>query len=540
MSLVLAIKNLTTPGSDTVLNIKDTYLLTLIGAPANTAFDLNTDGVYANAYGVTNQNGVFQAVLTFPDTYGGGSHSLFVRCPTLVGALSNTVTFDVTPFLQIENLTHPNDAPMFDYLDQYKLTIIGLKASQPFDLNVDNGYSLAFGTADANGKFTQTGTFVDGFLGNHSEFVRTPTATGLLSNTITFCVTKNISYPAGLQLSLHNLTEVERNPEFGASDQYLLEVSGATPLATVNLLVNNTWSLGFGTVDANGFFRYIGNFVNPRDVEIRNFTEIVHIADGVSGGQRSNVLTFRVIDSSSSRPTQMVGQDLITLTKANLLGYGNVANTAKLMGYINEGKDEIWSIIKNLVDDYFLTRTQSKERDQLNFFPKLIATARDYALPTDFREMRFIECTTPGFEDLTFRMLKIDDPDWRALRRGANSQRTADGSNVGPMPRPNYHYIVTGKNTLTFAEYLEQELDVTIWYIRGLVDLEPDTPVPDIVMPYSRKIADYAAKKAILGTADAKQWDAWSKQWRDDITMIAQGASPRNQADPEFVQDFEG
>jgi len=238
----------------------------------------------------------------------------------------------------------------------------------------------------------------------------------------------------------------------------------------------------------------------------------------------------------------MVGQDLIDLANDRLAGLSNGVRDATLMSYLNEAKDEIWAVLKTEADEYFSQSTQNTDSTATNYFPRdlsgaaigtLQTSSRSYLLPDDLREIKFIEVTTKGYEQTVFIYRSITDDDFRSARRSASVDPTL-------TPSVEYFYTILGTNRFELAQFPEANFEMTIWYTRSLPDFEAGDPVDDILLPYSKKIADYAVKKAMLGMQDQAQFEAWKQEWRDDLLTVAASAAPRNQADPEFVQDFLG
>lgn len=233
---------------------------------------------------------------------------------------------------------------------------------------------------------------------------------------------------------------------------------------------------------------------------------------------------------------ELIGQDLITLANARLAGYQNAVSQDDLLGFLNEAKDSVWAILKALNDEYFLQFSQSTNAAASYYFAPLTTAAREYDLPGDFREIKFIECLTAGFTGIKFMYRDPIDEEFRATRRGAND--TSSNSNPNPDV---ILYTIVGKNQFVLADYPPTTLRAILWYIRSLPDFEASDAIDQILFPYSKKIADYAAKRVLLSNQDLPAFQAWSVQWREDVIEVAQGAGPRNQADPEFAQGlFEG
>lgn len=238
----------------------------------------------------------------------------------------------------------------------------------------------------------------------------------------------------------------------------------------------------------------------------------------------------------------MVGQDLVDLTNLRLAGLSNGVSDQALISYINEAKDEIWAVLKEENDEYFMQASQTSDTTQLNYFPRdltgaalttLATTSRSYLLPTDLREIKFIEVTTKGYEQTVFIYKQITDSDFKSARRSASVDNTL-------TPSTEYFYSILGKNRFEMAQFPETQFALTLWYIRSLPDFETGDNVDDILLPYSKKIADYASKKAVLGMQDPGQFALWTQEWKSDLLTVATSASPRNQADAQFVEDFLG
>lgn len=232
-------------------------------------------------------------------------------------------------------------------------------------------------------------------------------------------------------------------------------------------------------------------------------------------------------------PTSLTGQDLIDDASRRLMGYANALDEDTLLSFLNEGKDEVWAVLKTLQNDYFETKSQFADNTQVNYFGPMSTTQREYTLPVDLREIHFVEVVTAGFQQAIFTYKDASSEDWRSARRAANVDTTLS-------PSVEYFYTIIGKNLMEIAQFPETAFQVVLWYTRNLLDFEVSDPVDEVVLPFTHKIADFAVKKAMLGLQDQEQFNAWRTEWKDDILMIATSAGPRNQANPEFVEDFLG
>lgn len=243
-------------------------------------------------------------------------------------------------------------------------------------------------------------------------------------------------------------------------------------------------------------------------------------------------------------PGSLTGQDLIDGTNSRLAGYQNAIDPDGLLSFLNEAKDEIWALLKNLHTEYFESSSQNVNSALVNFFPldqfgstlpnnTLQTNVRQYTLPSDLREIKFIEVTTKGYEQTSFVYRGIDTEDFRAARKSANVDPTL-------TPSTEYFYTISGKNQFVMAQFPEAPFSLTLWYIRSLPDFTATDSIDEILFPYSKKMMDYSVKKAMLALQDPAQFQAWQVQWREDIHTVETSASPRNQADAEYVQDFLG
>lgn len=230
----------------------------------------------------------------------------------------------------------------------------------------------------------------------------------------------------------------------------------------------------------------------------------------------------------------MNGQDLINEANARLAGYQNGVDAGALLSYLNEGKDEVWALLKELNEEYFVTSSQGTDSTLTNYFPTMSTTSRQYTLPCDLREIKFIEVSTPGFTEVIFEYRDITDEEFRNARRDAT---TLNQLLVGPCT---VFYTIVGKDQMLLAQYLPANLNITLWYVRSIPDFEADQDVDEVLFPYVKKVATYAAKKAMAGLQDPGQWSVWVAEWKQDCVTLQNSAAERNAADPIFVDDFCG
>lgn len=232
----------------------------------------------------------------------------------------------------------------------------------------------------------------------------------------------------------------------------------------------------------------------------------------------------------------LTGQDLINMANDLLAGYQNGVDSRALLTYLNLAKDEVWAVTKELHDEYFQVFSQATNSAADFYFPALNTTTRNYTLPEDLRSIEFIEVTTPGFEETEFVFANLNTPQFRDERKASNQAQ-------GPDPNNNvnkYTYSIAGKNQFVMAAYPAAPMTLILWYTRALPDFEMSDTLDEILFPFNKKLAEYAVKLAMGGNQDPGQFAIWSKDWRESLINLVQASGERNDADPQFVQDFFG
>jgi hypothetical protein len=223
----------------------------------------------------------------------------------------------------------------------------------------------------------------------------------------------------------------------------------------------------------------------------------------------------------------------ISETQTRLAGLANAFTNQQLISFINEGKDAFWTALVTSADDYFIQQTTGTT-GQVNTFLPLSTTVREYTLPSDCLAPRFIEVTSSGFEDVRFVYRKITHPDFQQQRRDATANGPATGSNFSI-----YYYTIVGKETFMLAAYPEQALTLSIWYVRSLPDLvNLGDSIDETVLPFPRVICDYVVRKIEL-IKDPATFAAWKDEWRTNLMLMIEGASPRDETNGVFVSDFD-
>lgn len=228
------------------------------------------------------------------------------------------------------------------------------------------------------------------------------------------------------------------------------------------------------------------------------------------------------------------GQTLVDLANAFLGGYQNAVDEGVLLTLLNEGKNEVWMILKSLRADWFMQSSQNTDSNLANFFAPLNSAKREFPLPSDYHEMKFIEVLDAGFEDVEFIYRDMATSEWKEQRRANTNQAPNSTANL------QYHYDIVGKNTMILAEYPQIGFNAKLWYVRMVPDFSIDDPVDEIVYPYGSKIAMYATKLLMLTNQDTQMWTAWKEEWKEAVQRIAMSASPRQIADTVYVESWDG
>jgi hypothetical protein len=240
-----------------------------------------------------------------------------------------------------------------------------------------------------------------------------------------------------------------------------------------------------------------------------------------------------------SNPT-LSGQDLLDDLRTELGVLANAFTVDQQLLFLNKGVQEVWSIVQSLGLDYFADSTQNTDNTKDDFFVQLTTNVREYNLPTNCRELRFIECTTAGFEDRVFELRKFDDPLFAVARKQATAQGSSggggatSGSIIG-----NYYYAVFG-NQIVLAQYPEATLTAKCWYIASIDNITDATTIPAILHPFNVKIVDYAAERAILSTQNESLSVSWMEEWKDSVKTLAMSVGGRSSTNPVFIADYTG
>ena len=229
------------------------------------------------------------------------------------------------------------------------------------------------------------------------------------------------------------------------------------------------------------------------------------------------------------------GQTLVDELEIRLGGLSNAFTLEEQLSFLNEGKDAVWGVLYSLDLDFAGEDSQAVTSGDDDYFADLTTTAREYNLPLNCREIRFIECTTDGYEYLQFDQKHISDREFQNARRVATDQGSSAESFSDTLL-----YTVFGRRTLMFAQYPPAAIRVKIWYIKALDDLDIASELTDIIHPFWRKIVDYAAERATLSLSEKQLSREWMDRWRGDVRELAISSGPRASTAPNFIEDYLG
>lgn len=236
--------------------------------------------------------------------------------------------------------------------------------------------------------------------------------------------------------------------------------------------------------------------------------------------------------------TVITGQYLVNMVNDLLGGYQNGVDSRAVLTHLNNAKDEIWSVTKELHDEYFQVFSQYTTSTATNYFPQLSTNVREYTLPEDLRSIEFVEVQQPtGTGTMAkFNYVKINSPAFKEARLRSNTLGGPEPNNTEEA----YLYSIAGHDQFVLASYPSQPYSLVLWYTASLADFEATDVINDILFPFSKKMAEYATKGCMMSLQDPAGFAAWTAQWKTTLVNLVQGSDPRNNADPVFVTDFTG
>lgn len=219
---------------------------------------------------------------------------------------------------------------------------------------------------------------------------------------------------------------------------------------------------------------------------------------------------------------------------------GSLANaftTDQYLSFANEGVSEVWSVIKSLDLDYFGGSSQDTTPANDNAFVDLSTSVREYDLPKDCRELRAIECLTTGFEDRVFEYRQFNDPVFMQSRRESTATGAGTGTTFSSVFN-RYYYTVHGTQMI-LAQYPEGTLNVKLWYIKSLNDIDLNT-FPEILRPFDKKIVDFSVQRMTLAAQNLTLSQGWMMAWKESVKTLAMSVGLRSSTNILTITDYMG
>jgi hypothetical protein len=206
----------------------------------------------------------------------------------------------------------------------------------------------------------------------------------------------------------------------------------------------------------------------------------------------------------------------------------------QLNRYINRAKDRVWNRLKELNEYYCsVVRTsldgtltiQGESYDTTSM--QIIAGTSDYVLPPDFDGMLTMECITSGFQDLTFTMVPLNDPDFRSARTFSDNQSPSDEVFVCIIDEP---------ASFRIAPTVDRTLDIRITYVQTLADLSAETDRLTLPNTLYSAVVDYAVMYALRQdrSPDALTYESSG----DKLVAEMFGASRRQSQDIQVARGY--
>ncbi len=234
---------------------------------------------------------------------------------------------------------------------------------------------------------------------------------------------------------------------------------------------------------------------------------------------------------------------LLASLDLELLGFKGAFSEDQKINRINKGKNELWKVLKQLKEGYFMEESALSGGAD-NEFPALTTSDREYNLPKDLAELRFIEVTDPAaYREWSFEKIGMNSPRWREARLSStltgagNASRLGAGNVLFDIVGPDN----AGRQRMILASYLPVAMSLKLWYTRAVPDFTiPKTGAETLITflaPYIAPILTYATK-SLLRLEDAGIAKEWEKDWFEDLRRTVSASSDRSEADIEVVEDF--
>lgn len=206
-------------------------------------------------------------------------------------------------------------------------------------------------------------------------------------------------------------------------------------------------------------------------------------------------------------------------------------SNARLNSCINRAVDRVWTEVRKLDGDYFMTSRTSADGTQSILgetydcasFGIVAGTTTSVTLPPDFSEMKLVEVITTGQEWITWHYRRLNDPDFRTLRA------------IPDQLSPSFFlFALTDERTMHYTPRSDTALALRITYTQAMPALATDTSELEMPHPLYLAVEQFATAHAMAQdrNADAAAWEAMGRQTIANVI----GAGGRQSQDPVFVR----
>jgi hypothetical protein len=205
---------------------------------------------------------------------------------------------------------------------------------------------------------------------------------------------------------------------------------------------------------------------------------------------------------------------------------------AALLVYANQAKDRVWNEVRGQREDYFLKSVASGDGASVSQLGEtydasglaVTASGTELTLPIDFAEFRLLQVTTSGYEHVQFKLVRLNDPRFRAALEETTAQDPSG-----------FYAALVNRRTLRYAPLSNTALATKLSYVYQPIDLSADGDSLDMPYPLELAVEWYTIATALLQDR-APEAAVFEQRARAVIAEVT-GAQSRQSQDPIFVQD---
>ena len=203
---------------------------------------------------------------------------------------------------------------------------------------------------------------------------------------------------------------------------------------------------------------------------------------------------------------------------------------------INLCKDELWKVIREAREDFFLYRSSTTPYRSLS----IVANTHSYELWSDLVEIRQIipdPSATDGTEEYTYTPLDVSHPDFIAARLTSTGTTATSG-----YPSRFFYDIIGSQHDGVFLLHIAPTPQIAhttfITYIRSLPDMTSDDHTCDIPPEHHKIIVPMAADFLMKKDRD-NGYAIWREDWKERLAGVKASIAYRQTAKTEYVQRFD-